>query len=415
MGYMRSFSSGSRYLARRIFGFAVINVIYSAANFLLSIFIARAFGVEQFGIYAVVISIVSTFSLVSAAGYDVLLMRAENENSFHCTMLSASATVLLISVVLSPLVGLLGYQGGVKTFPALAAVVLITYMAADNTVKLGAAIFLGAQGIYQATEKLVRVAALGIMLTSMWILGDGSNQGVIYSLLCAVGLSYFATNDLLSKKGAPVATLGSPSLRALAPGGLLLATSLLTNALIASDPIIISVVGDSMDVASYGAALRISTAGSIITYSINAAVMQALLKSAQGQHHPDIGRAVNVATAFSISFFILCVAFGEEMLALFGSGYKNAYPVLLILAATNLMSIAFGQTMTLMKLRSEEKRLAIYLCWALAIKLAIGIFLFERLGIASLAVGGLVAVVFWNLRCYMLLRIVHRVDPRGAR
>lgn len=157
----------------------------------------------------------------------------------------------------------------------------------------------------------------------------------------------------------------------------------------------------STDVGGLFAAVRIAA---LLNFFLLAANLVAAPSVADLWHSGRLHRLQQLCTSVAVGaaiptvlVYALLGVFGRDILSLFGSGYSEYYPSLVILSTAQLINCLCGQTGTLLTMTGYQRRLLAYVAFSNAIPL-VGIpLLAGRLGVTYAAIAIASGLVLWNL------------------
>lgn len=118
--------------------------------------------------------------------------------------------------------------------------------------------------------------------------------------------------------------------------------------------------------------------------------------------------AVAIPTAIA---FVIFIAFGHQILGMFGEGFESGYAALLILSAGNLVNALSGSTIQIMEMTgSERPYFRIILATNITALLLIAV-LTPTWGTVGAAIAAAFATSAWNVSCIAYCRKNLGVDP----
>lgn len=95
--------------------------------------------------------------------------------------------------------------------------------------------------------------------------------------------------------------------------------------------------------------------------------------------------------------FIVILSFSEYLLSFFGEEFKSGWLVLLFLACGQFINSVFGPVSLLLQMTGNQKNFQNILIFALVFKLVSSFFLVKNYGIEGLALANLLTMCFWTL------------------
>lgn len=180
----------------------------------------------------------------------------------------------------------------------------------------------------------------------------------------------------------------------------LIVTTLMSNI----DVVIIEKMGTTTEVALYSAAQKIALISGVFINSLTNVVMPKLVRSMSNKDKIGLGKniksSLRIGFAIIFAYFIFVILLGDKLLRVFGDNYSGSHNILILLVFSILTSAAFGQTLTLMRIKGESKLLIIFIFFALLLKFTLSIVFYKQLGTFGVSLFSCLAILFWNVMCY---------------
>ncbi|AWN40545.1 oligosaccharide flippase family protein [Methylobacterium durans] len=408
--------------ARALISGSTSGLILSAANRVIALIatalLARSLGMDQFGIYSLVIASALAIRTFVELGLPTLLVRevaradpgtASTDQSpvirdaVLLAMTSSLSVAALIGLVLN--VPLFFDRGSERV-----ALLTITILLPLGTLsRILAAALIGKRELVRA-QVVEFVIAPVVMLGGATILSLQFAQPTAENALAfqiAANASAALCAAVWLKRGSPARARSErrsrSSMLALGRAGLpfLIANiALLLNAQI--DTVVVGIIGSSTDVALY----RIGTQSAIVsTFALQ--VIQNVASPYIAKFHLDgdsarvrqIFRAIQAITfVFNLLIVILFALVGDEILALlFGRAYAVAQPVLVIISVGYLVNAACGPIGMLLSMTGHEKALS-QITWLTAIlNIGTAMLLGLNFGVIGVSVATALSVAAYHL------------------
>jgi O-antigen/teichoic acid export membrane protein len=145
-------------------------------------------------------------------------------------------------------------------------------------------------------------------------------------------------------------------------GPLLLATQLLALLVTQSDIWILGLVATPEDIAPYGVAARLAQLVSLPHLVLNGVLPPLMAARVRDRQHGPLERVIRLsvaaATVPAVGLALLFFAWGEGILAVsFGSIYRDAAPILAVLAAANVVNVVCGPCSQLLIMSGHQRTL----------------------------------------------------------
>lgn len=395
----------------------VIHVAGAGVSYCAQLAVARAIGVDGYGVYAYAFVWVTVLAYVSALGFDVSLMR------FVPVYLAARAFDLLRGVIqyarrrvaavgcgisLAGVVGVLSWPGELgpdlaNTFPigfAVVPILALLWVCAAAVRGFGAVV------AALAPDRLVRDGVLIVLvLLASW--GAGWRIGAPFVMVATL---------LGSAAGLGLVSLAMRRLRPAAVDAAAPIYDAPTWRLTALPLVVISVgeavmnrtgvmllgwIVDTRDAGIYAVAFNIALVVVLPRIAVNALLAPAISDLFVRNEHRALSAMVAKAASWSllgaICIALPLVALAEPVLSLFGQDFTGGASALRILLIGQLMAVATGSQLHLMTMTGRERSAAIVLVSSVVANAALGAVLVSRLGPTGAAVAATTALLGWNM------------------
>jgi O-antigen/teichoic acid export membrane protein len=165
--------------------------------------------------------------------------------------------------------------------------------------------------------------------------------------------------------------------------------------------LLLGILGTNVEAAHFAAAWRYN---SFLAFGLAAVglVSGPLIASAHRRSdRTELAAIVRTGAQFSLGFAgmaaLILVGFGRGLLGLFGPGFENAYPAMLILLLGSLANASTGAVGYLLSLTGNHALAAKIMLVALAICVALNLLLIPRYGPIGAATAGAATQLVWNI------------------
>lgn len=406
-------------LATSLFS-SFLSVASAGLNFLINIYIARNFETTVFASYSYIFSLIAVLSMLTTFGTNQYLLLNIPKLSYakkEILIAKVNVFILIATVFISTALFFLlsdnDYSIQSKLF------ILVTYILATFMLIRQAVLFAESKVVLsQLWDKCMRLVIFIVLLFTFGFFGGAEIFDSLDIVMGGMFLSYllaFLGLQFLYKKIFPVSFIKQVFLsknemkESLLLFGVVIGTTILSNI----DVLFLGHFGSASDVAYYSAAQKISLVGGMFLISMTNIITPKLVKL-NGGNNMDFEKFSQMLTwggFCSIMLFALLTFFwGDRLLRLFGHEFVNGHLTLILLVVASLVSSSFGQSLTVMKVKNESKKLALFIIFALLCKMLIMIPLYDLYGFNGVAASTIVAVLVWSVLCTFHLIRVHSIN-----
>jgi len=358
-------------------GVLVLKGLWAVLNYVSLVVIARALSDTDFGKFSFIIAFVTFVGIVSNLGIQNTTLRfvneykAKKEKDLELGAVQTSIRLSLRSAAIAVVICLLGLAGltlaGILEMPLTMAIGLLLipgFNLADTFASIGRSY--GAVFVALAPRDVIwRGLLIPAVIFSTSPLVDADYQLEIF-LLCAAALMWlallwqgFATRRIYRqrlKEAAP--DTDTPSWRRVAWPLWLAAVA--AGGLRTIDVVVLGLVIEPALLGGYFAASRTALLLSFVHNSINVIVGPQITKAFYRKDEDRLRRVLfgSAALAFlpALGLMIVFAFFGREILALFSPRFADAWPVLIILSAGQLISTFCGSIGVVFNMTGYEKQ-----------------------------------------------------------
>ena len=393
----------------------VANVLLTLAT---SVLLARILGIEEFGKYAFLNSLILIISIPARMGLPQLVLRetayAKREEEFgkiRGIWRWATKTALGISLSITALVAVVVYFSR-ETFPdPLAAILALALIPLISLGNLRSASLRGFGRVVtgQLPELLLRPAFFVIVLAYFFWRQPPQGMTAVDGILINAGsaLAAFLVGTAMlvhivrRMPSQEIEPFGDRTLILSAMSlGLIAGLTAINNNL---DIIMIRFWMSERAVGLYRPASAISDVAMFGAQIVTVVIMPRVASLFRGKEIDQLERLVRRATwfstAFGISALVAIFAFGSEMLSrLYGPEYAGAYWTLLILTLGQAVNASFGAAAALLNMSGLENRTLRAIAISISVNVVLNAILMNFMGINGAALATLLSV--W---CYKIL------------
>ncbi len=177
------------------------------------------------------------------------------------------------------------------------------------------------------------------------------------------------------------------------------------------DIILVGALAGASAAAIYTAATRFLVIGQMGTRAISLAVQPRLGEALGRSDFASAKFFYHIATAWLMiitwPMFMVFIVFGDRLLTVFGTGYRDGEAVLLVLALAMLVATGCGMVDMVLNMAGKTSWNLINVLLSMGVQLGLDVLLIPRLGILGAAIGWAVAIVLSNL--IPLVQISHHL------
>jgi O-antigen/teichoic acid export membrane protein len=400
------------------------NVLIALASLVNQLVLARAMGVEQYGVYAYTFTWIVVLALPAKLGFDtgsvrfVALYAAQGDRPRLKGFLKASGAYVAVSAVLLALAATWASHGiGAGLLergaaPAFAVAVLLLPLYALQLTRSGAA-----QGFRQVwlsqTAELVRLMmTAALVAAAAWVFRRRVDapaalllQGAAIAL--ALGTLWIGlwVKVRAHWRGVTPLVRNAEWFKVSVPLMLVSATHLImkrTDVLMLGAMVSPAVAG-AYQVASRFADLMVFGLAAANTFA--APMMSELHALGRMTDLRRVARlTARVGAVTTLIALVVLVASAGLLLRLFGPGFDVARPALIILAGAQLVNALAGSVGILMSMTGHQNAVSVVLAFAAALNVGLNFVLIPRYGLVGAAVATGLATVAWNVTLAVMVR-----------
>lgn len=187
-----------------------------------------------------------------------------------------------------------------------------------------------------------------------------------------------------------------------------------------SDIVMVAALRSPSEAAVYAAASRFVTLGQVAVQALQqvlAPQLSALFATGEGEHAKEVFQAT---TTWSIMLawpvYIACAVLAPVVLLLFGDGYTEGVPVVILLSVAMLVAVASGSVDTVVLMSGRSWLSLVNTVAALLVNVGLNLLLIPDYGIVGAAVAWTAAIVVRNLLPLVQIRRSMGMTPfsRGS-
>jgi O-antigen/teichoic acid export membrane protein len=183
------------------------------------------------------------------------------------------------------------------------------------------------------------------------------------------------------------------------------------------DIVLVAVMRGPAQAAVYTAATRFLVAGQFGNQAISMAAQPRFTEMFTRGDHQAANRVYQATTAWLVvltwPLYLLAVAFGPQVIAVFGRSYSAGAAVMVILGLTMLLATACGQVDMVLVTTGRSSWSLLNGLLAVGVNVGLDLILIPRYGIVGAAAGWSAAIVLTNLLPLAQIAVVEGLHPFG--
>lgn len=394
-------------------GIKVFNVILSLVS---GVLLARTLGVENYGIYSFVVSIITLLSLPTNAGLPTLIVREtvkyQLQNRWGLLrglFTLANSFVIGFSILIAMASAIItwwlwGEDQSLKSIAFLWALLLLPLIA---FAKIRSATLLGLRKVIQAQlpEQLVQPLVMITLLLLCILLGFELTPSTAIQYNAFAAFIAFLVGGLLLKLAVPKQVQSSNKeydlkawVNSLIPLSLIIGVQAINTQ---AGIVTLGLFGSAADVGLYKiatTAVGISTIGLMIT---NPVLGPYITRLSNQNKHEQLQKIFILSSRVSFLITVLIISafifFGKEiLLLLFGDEYVGANAALLILCIGQLGNVIAGSVGLILKQLSYERVVLRSVALAMVVNIILCLVLVPVYGANGAATAMAISLLLWN-------------------
>ncbi len=402
-------------------------VVSLGATFVISLILARVLGRSSLGVYAQAFAILSLLQMVAMGGLHtgtmrfVAVHRARKDSGavYGTVLLGVGAALLFAALLGAVLFALSGWMASsVFSEPGLAQPLKRVALALPADTFTGVAL-----GATQGFKTMRASASIGLILEPLLRIGLTvlllvMGWGVMGAMTALVASNYIAA---ASSARAIRRLLGHPDPPVYEPRRLFAFSSvswlgsLANSGLVWTDIVILGVYLPSAEVGVYSVATRLVVLASVVQTAINSALGPRIADLYSRDEHRALERAYRAAANWTVRLalpaFGLLVIFPEELLDIFGSGFRAAAAVTVVLAAGKLVDAATGPCALMLNMSGRPMVNTLNNLAVLIVNVLLNVLLVPRFGLIGAAAAWTTSLTLVNLARALEVWVIMRLWP----
>ena len=440
-------ASGSRRLralARAASGTFALNVFNTVATFIFTAVLARAMGVDDFGIFSWVTATVYLLTVPAILGADRLLVRdvavelgRKSYPRVRGLIRWTSTLVFAISVAIAVGGSLIYFVTGdgsssasVTAFSLIVGLAALPFVA---TARTGQAALIGFGQIVRAQvpEQVLRPAVfLVLIVATLGVVSRPLDAPLVVTLYgAAAAVSLVAMVVLLTRKSNVVLAGASAEYDRRKWTAAAIALALLSGTMILNSQtgiVLLGILDTPAQTGIYAVAQRAAQLIAFPLLAVNIALAPMAARMWDGRRISElqhlVTRAARGVLIASLPLSVIFAVFGGTILAFaFGAGFAAGGDALAILSAGQLFNAAAGSVATLLIMSGNQWRAGLGIVGGAVLNIVLAIVLIPTLHAEGAAIAAAASLVFSNTVHVVIARRTLHIDttalglaPRGA-
>lgn len=415
-----------------------LRILGAAVQFAFMVLLARFYGTEGIGAYALSLSVVLVASAVSRWGLDQAALKniavyAETNawGKVKSVFLTAVVLIFLLSLLITLLLFPLAQWVAESLFSQLEIADLVKIMALS--IVPFSLLNLAAEGV-RALKRVVVSTAIQVVLVPLLATGgllvfqtvEAKVIGAAYAyvLACFIVAVFSLLYWQMSVKGGNVypMTIADVSRNLFRMANPMAWVTIIGIFMSFSETLLLGVFRSANEVGIYTAALRVTLLLNFVLLAFNSILAPKFASLYHQNKKEEIeylaSRSVEIMLLLTSPLFILCFLFPEQILKAFGSDFVAGSRCLMILASGQLINVMTGPIGILLMMTGHEKLLRQNTMTSSGIGFTAGVLLIPEFGVsgaaASAFIGGvtLQCLCAWSVKKNLGIGIIHGIRSR---
>jgi O-antigen/teichoic acid export membrane protein len=398
-------------------GTFVLKIANKLLAFITTLILAKTLGVSGYGAYSYILSIVALLSIPSVMGMDRLLIRDvaryRTEGQWglirglirwtNSMVMVISITILLLAWSITAL-----FFKGNSNLNLSAFWIALMLIPLNGLIRLRQTALQGLQKVIagQMPELLIQPALLIIFLLAVFVFMKYPavvHTSILLNVISS-SLVFFAGIYLLKKnlppeiKNAAVHYRKSEWLRTIMPFFAIAVVQIINQR---ANIVMLGSIEGPHAAGIYAVAERLADLITFILVATNTAiapVIASLYASNEKQRlQRMVKKIVRVLFLTALPVVITFIVFGKWILLLFGRGFTDGYPVLVILSAGQFVNVSMGPVGLLLTMTGNEAHALRGLALSAGLNVILNLLLIPSLGAMGSALAGAMSLITWNV------------------
>ncbi|MBT3759522.1 MAG: flippase [Candidatus Marinimicrobia bacterium] len=400
----------------------ILKGIGAVLSFILNIYVARTLGVNDTGIFFLVITIIFVTASLGRFGLDNVVIRKISSFSSEKKWREVKSVFkgsMVISMILTAIFSLLLYifsewisitifkkpelVSSLKWMTIRIIPIAVISIVAESL--KGLKKIASSQLIFNIGLPLVSIITLVLIpsyhnlhgLVTIW------NLSAIIVMIVSVIIWVRTTNKYIS-------TNSSPDYKILITSGYPLFVVMALNMIITwSSTIFLGVFSENTDVGIFNVAVRTANLMNFLLVSVNAIAAPRFAELYHSRNFKLLKLTAQDTTKLmfwlSLPVFVLVMLFSSEIMGLFGSQFRSGGTILTILIISQFINVSTGSVGYLLIMSGQEKLLRNNIIFVAILNTILNIFLIPKYGIYGAVISSSGSLIIQNIISLFIVRV----------
>ena len=402
-----------------------IKIFGMAFGYLAMLFITNVYGVSEWGLYSLCITVLSIAVLLPKFGFDNSIVRIIAELKLYGSkneIRSVLQKSVFISIIIASLViVIMNLFSEFIVYKLLNKPELLPYISILGFAVIPLALITILSAYFQALKKTVLFILYQTALINMFFLilllcnyffkielavFEVYVIAVTLTLISAI-LFYLS----VSKKKLTAVEKGHKTYNL--KGIINLSTPMLLSSSFAlfmgwSDIIMLSIYKTTADIGIYDSALRLATISGISLIAINAVVTPKFVEFYAKKDLLGLKNVVQESTRLifftATPILLVLVVFSKDILSWFGDEFAIGYMALIYLCISRFINAVSGSVGYIMQMTDNQRTYQNVIIIAIVINVVLNIILIPKYSYTGAALASSIAMIFWNLTLVVIIK-----------
>jgi len=402
-----------------------IKIFGMAFGYLAMLFITNVYGVSEWGLYSLCITVLSIAVLLPKFGFDNSIVRIIAELKLYGSkneIRSVLQKSVFISIIIASLViVIMNLFSEFIVYKLLNKPELLPYISILGFAVIPLALITILSAYFQALKKTVLFILYQTALINMFFLilllcnyffkielavFEVYVIAVTLTLISAI-LFYLS----VSKKKLTAVEKGHKTYNL--KGIINLSTPMLLSSSFAlfmgwSDIIMLSIYKTTADIGIYDSALRLATISGISLIAINAVVTPKFVEFYAKKDLLGLKNVVQESTRLifftATPILLVLVVFSKDILSWFGDEFAIGYMALIYLCISRFINAVSGSVGYIMQMTDNQRTYQNVIIIAFVINVVLNIILIPKYSYTGAALASSIAMIFWNLTLVVIIK-----------
>jgi O-antigen/teichoic acid export membrane protein len=401
----------------------ILKIIGLFFGYIFTLLIARMYGADTVGIFALSVTILMVFSVVGRLGFDTGLVRfmaeyasQDKPESIKEVYIKTLKIVIPICIMLTLLLFLsapllakyvfnkehLSMYFRISSFAILPLVLIVLHASSLRGLKK-----IKEYSLLQ--EVSIPFISIVLLVLSLFLANDERIPLTVYVLSLLI---VFVISCAVWPKHADITscshsnTIRFRSLLGISLPMLLSASSFLV--LEWTDTIMLGIFRTGVEIGIYSVAMKISMLTGITLFSINSIAAPKFAELYKKGDMAGLEKIIHQSTKLifwsAASIILVIFLFPSFILAIFGEEFKTALYALLILTFGQFINAISGSVGYILQMTGKQKVFQHIVLTAAMMNIGLNTLLIPHYGINGAALASMLSMAFWNLASFMYIR-----------